>query len=216
MSTVNACSTRRTAPGSRGSRDRPTIWQLIDRASGEGRHVSLRPLGGFPEMHLHSVFLSFFTVESQFTVRRGCKQNDGGSLYISTVLYQMMKSCNWWTFYDAKMSPGTGPQSGLKRQVPTFRIFCDIHLQVGFTKIMRAACVSQYFSIKKPDKLRGQSKTISVLNYARKDTWKLEEKLHAFLNFALEGVHDWLQVWVALPPQTGHPGQGAVQYNWTR
>jgi len=109
VSTVNACSTRRTAPGSRRSRDQPTIWQLIDRASGEGRHVSLRPLGDFPEMHLHSVFLSFFTVESQFTVRWGCKQNDGGWLYISTMLYQMMKSCNWWTLYDATMSPGKGP-----------------------------------------------------------------------------------------------------------
>jgi len=140
VSTVNACSTRRTAPGSRGSRDRPTIWQLIDRASGEGRHVSLRPLGDFPEMHLHSVLLSFFTVESQFTVRWG-KQNDSGWLYISTVLYQMMKSCNWWTLYDAKMSPGTWPQSSLTRHVPTFRIFCESYHQVGSTNIMKTACI---------------------------------------------------------------------------
>jgi len=40
---------------------------------------------------------------------------------------------------------------------------------------MRAVCIPQYVLIKKPDKLMGKNKTVSALNFARKDTCKLEE-----------------------------------------
>jgi hypothetical protein len=58
--------------------------------------------------------------------------------------------------------------------------------------IMKAAYILNTFHvhlIKKTDKLRGKNKTISVLNYARKDLCILKEQLHAFFNSALDGVH---------------------------